>query len=83
MDFSDHIVDGGTELGVKALSDELVSGDSSSVFSEASAEAELEERSETLVSVNLVVVVGHGLAFWVIRLKVGSPFGTAASHGID
>jgi len=43
MDFRDLIVDGGTELGVKALSDELVSGDSSSVFSEASAEAELEE----------------------------------------
>jgi len=83
VDILNHIIDGSTELGVNAHGDELVGGDLSSIFTEGSHEAELQEGSEDLVSVNLVIIVGHGLTFWVIRVEECSPLGTTTSHGIN
>jgi hypothetical protein len=83
VDIRNCIIHGSTEFRVQSRTDEHIGCNLSSVFTEASHEAELQERSENSVGVNLVIVIGHGLRLRIIRLIEGSPFRTTTSHGVD
>ena len=83
MDVRDLIIHRSTELRVETGTDELVSSDLSSIFTEASDKAEAQEMAEDLVSIDLVVIIGNRLRFGIIRLIEGSPLGTGASHRVD